>query len=90
MGIGESYRHHDMSGLDIGPTRKGFLNPELLQLYLTTLLGLLFPLSKLVGLEFLGRTRSAMLKLYLRAKGPATAEVVTQVNNGMGNVQTVV
>ena len=90
MGIGESYRDYDMTGLDISPAHKGFLNPELLQLYLTTLLGLLFPFCKLVGLQFLGRTRSAMLKLNLCAKGPATAKVVTQVDNGMGNVQTVV
>ena len=90
MGIGESYRDYDMTGLDIGPARKGLLNPELLQLYLTTLLGLLFPFCKLVGLQFLCRARSAMLKLYLCTKGPATTEVVTQVDYCMGNVQTVV
>ena len=76
-----------MSYTQVGPGSKGLLQPELLQLYLAAFLGLLFPLAAFLVFFLVGDARAAVLKLSLRAKRPAFAKVVAQVDNGMRNVE---
>ena len=87
MGIGQSYRYHNMSGTDVGPFAEGFLNPELFQLYLATLLGFLFPFAAFLVFLLVGNAIAAMLELYLRTKLPALAEVIPKIDDGMRNVK---
>lgn len=75
-----------MSGPHIEPGAEGLFNPELLKRYLAAAFHLLLPFASLFILLLESRARAAMLKLNLAAHAPATPEVVTQINDGMGNV----
>ena len=77
MGVSQADRHHDMSSADVDGTRERFLNPELLQLYLTTFLGLLFPFSAFFVFLLVSNAVSSVLELNLGTERPALAEVVT-------------
>ena len=77
MSIVQTHWYHDMTESEIGCTRKSLLNPELLQLYLATLLGLLFPFAAFLVFLLIGQTSATVFKLNLRTQRPALAEVVT-------------
>ena len=65
MSIVQTHWYHDMTESEIGCTRKSLLNPELLQLYLATLLGLLFPLATFLVFLLVGKACTAMFELNL-------------------------
>ena len=66
VGVVQTDRHHDMPEAEIGCTRKGLLNPELLQLHLAAFLGLLFPLAAFLVFLLVGQTGATVLELNLR------------------------
>jgi hypothetical protein len=90
VSVGQSERQHDVAEADVGPVGERLLNPELLQLYLAALLGLGFPFAAFLGLLLDGSAAAAVFKLYFHANAPALAEVVAEVNHGVGDVETAV
>ena len=66
MSIVQTHWYHDMTESEIGCTRKSLLNPELLQLYLATLLGLLFPFAAFLVFLLIGQTSATVFKLNCR------------------------
>ena len=70
MGIVQTYWNNNMAKAQIGCTRKGLLNPELLKFYLTTLLSLLFPFAAFLNFFLVGNAGSSVFELYLRTKRP--------------------
>ena len=77
VGIVQTHRHHNVAGPDVGMLTERLLNPELLQFHLAAFLGLLLPLAAFLVFLLVGDAGAAVLKLYLRAEGPALAKVVT-------------
>ena len=65
-----------MTGSHIKETAKGLLNPKLLEFHISTFFLLLLHLNSFFCLIFYGRAGTSMLKLYLRAHGPALAEII--------------
>ena len=86
--IVQTHWHHNMSESQIGSPRKGLLNPELLQFYLAAFLGFLFPLATFLVFLLVGKTGTTVFELNLGTQRPALAKVITQINDGMGNVET--
>ena len=76
-----------MSETQVGSTSEALLNPELLQLYLAAFLYLLFPFAAFLVFFLVGQPVAAVLKLYLCAEGPSLAEVITQIDHSMGQVE---
>ena len=87
IGIGQTYRYHDVTHLDVGCLAERFLNPELLEFYLATFLYLLFILDGLLCLVFDRLSGTSVFKLNLSTHGPSLSEVVTQVDYCMRNVE---
>ena len=67
MGIVQTDRYDDVSCTDVCPFGERLLNPELLQLYLTAFLCLLFPFSAFLVLFLIGDAITTMLELNLGA-----------------------
>ena len=74
--IVQTYGYDDVPGTKIGPAGKRLLQPKLLQLYLTALLGFLFPFATFLVFFLVGDARASVLELNLGAEGPALTEVV--------------
>ena len=87
VSIGQAYWHYDMSYTYIGKPAKRFLNPELLKFYLTATFLFLLKLYSFLGLVFYCRSRTSMLKLYLGAKRPTLAKVISKIYHGMWYVE---
>ena len=90
VGVVKTNGNYDMTKAEIGCARECFLNPELLKLYFTTFLGLLFPLAAFLVFLLVSKTSASVLKLNLSTKRPALAKVVTQIDYCMGNIETTV
>jgi len=87
MGIGQAYGHHDVTDLYVQFGPKGLLDPELFQLDFSALFGLLFPLAPFFGFLLIGCARASVFELDLAAHLPSLAEIVREVNHGVGNVE---
>ena len=87
VGVVQAYRHHDVSGADVGKAAKRLLNPELFQLYFAAFLRFLFPFAAFLVFLLVGDACAAVLEFNLRAHRPAFAEVVAHVDNHMRNVE---
>ena len=87
VGIVQTYGYDDMSHAEITPAAERLLQPELLQLHLATLLGLLFPFAAFLVFLLVGDTCATMLELNLSTERPAFAEVVAQIDDSMWNVE---
>ena len=88
MGIVQAHRHDDMSETQVGCTREGLLNPELLEFHLAAFLYFLFPFAAFLVFFLVGQSVAAMLKFYFRAEFPALAKVITQIDDHMRKVKT--
>ena len=88
IGIVKSHGDDDMSGSHVCPAGERLLDPELLELHFAAFLLFKLPLGSLVGLVFDGAACARMLKFHLRAHRPAAAEVVADVDDSMGNVES--
>ena len=88
VSIIQAYWNHDMTESDIGRARKGLLNPELLELYLSAFLCFLFPLATFLVFLLVGKASTAMFELNLCTQRPALAKVITQIDDSMGYVET--
>ena len=80
VGVDQSEGHHDVSGAYVECSAERLLQPELLELHLATFLLLVLKLD--------GRAGATVLKLNLATHRPTLSEVVAQVDDGMGNVET--
>ena len=90
VGIRQSHRYDDMSEAQVQRVRERFLQPELLELYLAALLYFLFPLAAFLVFFLKGKAVTAVFELYLRSERPALTEVVSQIDNGMRQVELAV
>ena len=89
MGIVQSAdRDHDMAHPDVQLRQESFLDPELLQLHLAAFLHLLLPFPGFFELPLGRYARTGMLELDLGLHRPAFSEIVAQVDDGMGNIET--
>ena len=88
IGVGQSERYYNMAGTNVQKTPERLLNPELLKFNLTAALLFLLKLNGLFCFVFYCRTGTAMLEFNLSTKAPTLTEVVTEIYNGMGYVET--
>ena len=90
VGVVQTDGHDDMTEAQVQGAAEGLLQPELFELHLTAFLRLALPFAAFLVFALIGRAGAAMLKLNLRAQLPAFAEVVAQIDHGMGNVETTI
>ena len=87
IGIGQTYRYHDVTHLDVGSSAERLLNPELFEFHLSTFLHFLLVLDGFLCLVFDRLSGTSVFKLNLSTHGPSLSEVVTQVDDCMRNVE---
>ena len=78
--------HDDVSQADVEALAKRFLDPELFQRHFAAALYLVLELAGFLGFHFHGHFAAAVLKLDFAAHAPAFAEVVSQVDDHVGQV----
>ena len=86
MGVDRAYRHHYVAGADIELGHKRFLNPELFESYLSATLYLLLEFANLLLLQLYSAFSAAVLELYFRAHAPSSAEVESDHEHHVGQV----
>ena len=87
VGIGHADGHHHVAQLDVELGAEGLLNPKLLEGHFTAALHFAFVLAAFVFLNLDGTLRAAMFELDFGTHGPALAEVVTQHDDYVGQVE---
>ena len=90
VGVVQTHGHHDVAGADVGKAAERLLNPELLQFHFAAFLGLLFPFAAFLVFFLVGDACATVFELNLCAHSPATAEVVTQVDDSVRYVELTV
>ncbi len=88
IGVGQSERHDDMTGTDVGKAAERLLKPELLKFDFTALFSLKFVFDSLFCLVLNGLSGTSVLKFYLRSHGPSLAEIVAHIDHSVRNVET--
>ena len=89
MGMVESpYRDYDMAHAEIKRRAETLLDPELLQFHLTATLRLALPFSGFFKFLLHGTAGTRMLEFNLRLHGPALPEIVSQIDDGMRDIET--
>ena len=88
--VQSSDRNDLHTGADDRIAVEGFLEPELLQRHLTAALNLGFILTAFLLLNLDRRLGAAVLKLNLRTDGPAFPEIVTHIDDYVGQVKLAV
>ena len=88
VGIGIAYRHDYLARLDVKlAIHERLVHPELLDIHLTALLYFRLVFAGFLGFYLHGSTIAAMLKLNLRTHRPSLAEIITDVQTHMGQVE---
>ena len=88
VGIRVAHGHNDLARLDVElSTGKSLVEPELLDIHLAALLHLGLVFASLLGLYLHGSTITPVLKLYLRPHRPAFAEVITNIQTHVRQVE---
>ena len=82
--------HDKMPGPEVEQRVEGFLDPELLQFQFTALLDFGFPLAGLGEFLLHRAAGSGMLELDFGLHAPALAEIVSEIDHGVGDVKAAV